>query len=453
MIGSNISEPFPHHAPSLCLLLPHCRKRLAAAGRIDVADDELDEGDTLFAPFRRQLAEQETAQAKAKIKAVDPGVNIAADFGEQWGGGGFGSLHGGAEGSRAQSSKPSTALDSIARELNRHAAQVLDGTPAGLEGGEGSDEGTAAIAARVAAAVQAQSKAKGGAAAKNQAEADAALAKEWQARAVSGLEDLSLHAAPDVVPLHIQDPRAYFGGSGADAQPAHGLPDTDKSAEADGFVKNKAAVSDMLQRIHARALANPPCDTAAAAAALLEVGRDEDETLVAEFGEVASMAMGTAPEKALGSVMVVSLSGDNTLQCQNVNYINIFSRTVLLRVFWKPAVCARGCVGRGSMGMQLQFSTATLFAGFFRAGVLSPGGAEDQRDAAPFLGVPAAGVGGATRQSSAPGASLRGPEEQVNNQKLLFNISSEHRDIPWRPHEPSCLVLDHEASLLRHKVA
>lgn len=121
-----------------------------AAGRTDVADEDLNEGDTIFAPFSRQLAEQESIRGKSRMESVDPGVNLAAEFADRWGRSGFGSVHGG-EGDGvtdhpmsnttqytsnhapdASSTPRTTAFDSIARELNRHAARVLDGPPEGM---------------------------------------------------------------------------------------------------------------------------------------------------------------------------------------------------------------------------------------------------------------------------------------------------------------------------------
>lgn len=137
------------------------RKRLAAAGRVGVTDDKLlDADDDLFAPFRQQLAEQEAVAASAKIRAVDPTVNLVAEVGDHFSSG----LLGVGQGAAADASPPTAGaallIESLARDLNRHSAQVLGGAIEGLaDDGGGGD--AAAIAAQVAAAVQGAARAAG----------------------------------------------------------------------------------------------------------------------------------------------------------------------------------------------------------------------------------------------------------------------------------------------------
>lgn len=286
------------------------RKRLAVAGRLDVSDDVLDEGDELFAPFRRQIAEQEAAANKSRMKSVDPTVNLVAEFGERWSTGDFGVGQSAANGEAAPSmaanaaarasGKPSgaSAVESLARDLNRHSAQVLEGALDGLPE-EGATGDTVAIAQKVAAAVQSHAKAHK---TDTQKEVSKELLEEWQARAASALEDLTLENKTETVPLEVRDQRAYFGAVAGTAGAIN------KTVSSTAGKKNASAeeFSQALGGVDATALPNPPCDPNLAMIALMEVGRDADDVLVKQFGPLAAAAMGKHPKDALGSVMVVS---------------------------------------------------------------------------------------------------------------------------------------------------
>jgi transcription initiation factor TFIIH subunit 1 len=310
------------------------RKRLASAGRIDVNDDELDEGDELFAPFKRQLVELEAAAAKLKVKTVDPTVNLVAELGDRFSSGDFGigqttlingELPAGSNNNQANSgangrmtAKKSgggggSLLESLAHDLNRHSAQVLGGAIDGLADDYGSIGGdTATIAAKVAAAVQRQAAARvnegggGGGGARGglgAEEVSKEVLKEWQARAASALEDLTLENKTEMVRLDIKDPRAYFGtaagGSGGGRNK--------NSTAATSAATKKAKTEEngfSLRNLDAASLQNPPCSPSLALSALFEVGREENEELVRQFGPIAAVAMGKHPKDALGSVMV-----------------------------------------------------------------------------------------------------------------------------------------------------
>ena len=292
------------------------RKRLAVAGRVDVSDDVLDEGDELFAPFKRQLAEQQAAAAKTRLKSVDPTVNLVAEFGERWSTGEFGVGQSVVNGegkptmpaSGAVLGKSSTggggsALESLARDLNRHSAQVLEGALEGLTE-EGTAGDTVSIAEKVAAAVQNYAKVHK---TTSESEVSKELLEEWQTRAASALEDLTLDNKAEMVPLDVRDQRAYFGRGAAIAERALETitmaPGDDKKG-TEGV--RSVGFEQSLSRIDATALPNPPCDPSMASAALMEVGGDEDDALVKRFGPVAAAAMSKHPKDALGSVMVVS---------------------------------------------------------------------------------------------------------------------------------------------------
>ncbi len=309
------------------------RKRLASAGRIDVNDDELDEGDELFAPFKRQIMEQEAALSKLKIKNVDPTVNLVAEFGDGFSSGEFGIGQSAVNnGERPPGNNNNTSggsiekstgkkvggggslLESLAHDLNRHSAQVLGGAIDGLPNDDGSIGGdTASIAAKVAAAVQGQAAARakeeggggaGGGGGGGQ-EVSKEVLEEWQARAASALEDLTLENKAEMVPLDIRDPRAYFGTTAGTAGTAAA---GDNKAKLEKILIKKAETDKEEQfsftEIDFSALNNPPCPPDLALSALFEVGREENEDLIRQFGPIAAVAMGKHPKDALGSVMV-----------------------------------------------------------------------------------------------------------------------------------------------------
>jgi len=312
------------------------RKRLASAGRIDVNDDELDEGDELFAPFKRQLVEQEAAESKLKIKNVDPTVNLVAEFGDRFESEGFGIGQSVGSNGEVQPSKNNInaprrdggandkntmtkdgvgrgfLLESLAHDLNRHSAQVLGGA---LDGLPDDDDyvnivgDTATIAAKVAAAVQAGTRRKtagGVAGARGEEEVSKKVLEEWQARAASALEDLTLESKAEMVPLDIKDPRAYFGaaaGGEDDLSKTTTTTTTTTAAAAKKKIK-RAENAFSFTLVNSSALHNPPCPPELALSALFEVGREENEDLIKQFGPIAAVAMGKHPKDALGSVMV-----------------------------------------------------------------------------------------------------------------------------------------------------
>jgi hypothetical protein len=315
-----------------------------------------DEEDELFGPFRRAAVAAEAAAAAAAVRLVDPGLNLAAEAGERWsaafgagaaragddaGAAGAGPAGGGAPGG-------AYARDSIAHSLNRHAAHVLAGAPEGLALGAGGAGGgaptSAEIAARVAAAVAAAAPAPRARGA-GPAEAPAAARAAWQAAAVEELEDLTLgDAGPGTVPLEVRrGQRALFGAGGGAAggggskaggkraAPAAAAAAADPLAALRAAPAADAAADDPLAALRAapaadaaaddplaalraaaaaaadidpRALRRPPFAPAAAAAALLELGRGDGAALEAEFGPGAAAALSSSPADALGPVMV-----------------------------------------------------------------------------------------------------------------------------------------------------
>jgi transcription initiation factor TFIIH subunit 1 len=267
---------------------------------------------------------QEAAQAKLAMGRVDPTVNVAADDGERLGGG-FGALRDGA--SDLGGPRRRTALDSIAKDVNRHAAVVLEGAPEGLAdldmAGDGSEQQQqqqqqGRDTSSIAVALAAQQKA---AAAKTAAAASAAVAgdgdsvsperlREWQERAASALDDLTLDERhKQYTPLNITDPRSYFDSTAAamadgpdGKQPTHHHHQqqqqqfTGAAAQSAASADAASALLAALDAIQPLALPNPPCDPDLASAVVLELSQDRDEELIREFGHVAAAALQLPPQ-------------------------------------------------------------------------------------------------------------------------------------------------------------
>ncbi|KAL4434287.1 hypothetical protein ABPG75_000728 [Micractinium tetrahymenae] len=367
---------------------------------MDGGDDE--DEDELFAPFRKSLQEQERQRAKAEVGRVDPTVNLAADAGEHFASGGFGSARDGTRDPAA--ALRSTHLGAIARDINRHAAVVLGGAPDALdrlrEGSTGGAGGGAAAAdtARIAAALAEQQTAAakaaaaraakgkapvGGAAAAGQGEAEEVSPErlaEWQTRAASALDDLRLDdRESSYMPLNIQDPRAYFdAGTGAAAAAAATGADGKLAAkQADGSTAAAAAAIPSaagtaaaagagaladggtsallaaLAAVQPAALPNPPCDPGLAEQVLLELCQDQDASLVQEFGPVAAAALQYPPhDKAHGLLdMLIEHFRGEALKANE-----------LLRHFWGnlPLVSAARAERANKLACALQEQRAIL---------------------------------------------------------------------------------------------
>ena len=231
-------------------------------------------------------------------------------------GGGFGLL-------RDAGSDPAAAvrgahLDTIARDINRHAAVVLQGAPEGLADLEGSASGSQQPpakkgqdreTARIAQALAEQQKraaaaavVSGGAGGSGGGGQDDSVSPErlaeWQQRAASALEDLKLDdSEKHYTQLSIQDPRAYFdaaaAGGAADGKPGALKPEP--AAAAAAGAAPGAALAAALAAVQPLALPDPPCDPGLASEVLLEISQDQDSALVAEFGPVAAAALQYPP--------------------------------------------------------------------------------------------------------------------------------------------------------------
>lgn len=277
-----------------------------------------------------RAAQQEAQRAKQAVGRVDPTVNLAADAGERFtAGSGYGSLHDAASDPAAATRRVN--LDLIARDINRHAAVVLEGVADGLGDAVASSAGgdyqyTGPIAAALAAQQkQAAAAAVGGSAgleSSRDADVSPTRLREWQQRAASALEDLSLDdRASQYAPLNIQDPRAYFDSGAAAAGDAAGggkpgntqqQQQQQQAASPPFAAAGAGALQAALDAIDALSLPDPPCDPGAAAQVLLELSQGQDEGLVDEFGPVAATALQyppTDPTHGLPGLLIVSEPG------------------------------------------------------------------------------------------------------------------------------------------------
>lgn len=277
------------------------RRKAAAAGMLSSSasiEGDIEE-DTLFAPHRKAMAENEAARRKGKAKMVDPTVNLVADVSDRT----LGDMVRSAEIVGRDSDEQGG--ESLANEMNRHAALVLQGAPVGFGDDfvdrKGRSESTTAIASRVAASIAAAQAAEAKLAKSigTAMHADEETVQKWRERAVSSLEDLVLMDREDIEIRNgasakdIRDPRLQF----------------QKSLEAGVGVLPKLPVTDTLEEVLSALQSIDPnhlplCDPDAAEGALLELGHNEDEALIEEFGPVAINALIQGPREALGSVMI-----------------------------------------------------------------------------------------------------------------------------------------------------
>ena len=311
----------------------------------------------------------------------------------------------------------------IARDINRHAAVVLQGTPEGLadlDGSSGAGDRTAAKkgqdteTARIAQALAEQQKQTAAAAGSSSAASGSGGGKEdsvspeqlaeWQERAASALEDLTLdEREKQYAPLNIQDPRAYFDAGAAAGGAADGKPGAAKqkaSAAAAGLAAGRpaAALVAALAAVQPLALPDPPCDPAVASEVLLELGQGQDEALVAEFGPVAATALQYPPhDRTHGLPALLLVSGTDGVG-QGWEAWAVHLRGVLQPAAW---ALVRFTIKPSCDNL---FHSMQLFTG-----APARRGAKDQRAAAPPVGRAAAGVSCTRRQGSqartAPGGA------------------------------------------------
>lgn len=88
-------------------------------------EDEDEAEDHTFAPFRRIVLARERVEARRRLGAVDPTVDLASDLADT-----YGSLSASAAvADEPRDQRARVAPESIARDVNRHGARVLAGPP------------------------------------------------------------------------------------------------------------------------------------------------------------------------------------------------------------------------------------------------------------------------------------------------------------------------------------
>lgn len=275
-----------------CLsILVRCRKNIATSGKIfSSSQDQAEDKDDIFAPFRQHILEEEARLAQSKLNNVDPTLNLFAEYGDRWGGGAR-SL--GAGSSRTEETPVTTAVGGVGREdgsraahtlandLNRHSLHVLDG-PMGDAVNE--NESSVSMAVHVEAARKKHLNAT----------VSSSGDEIWKVRASSDLEDLRGVKARDNLPLNISD-KSVFRRMNESAAVAHDLERTDLQEQ--GPQKQDLA-------IQSNELFEAPYYVNSAVRVLEEFSMADNESVVREFGGSGISAAIIGPEESMGSVMV-----------------------------------------------------------------------------------------------------------------------------------------------------
>eukprot|EP00271_Cylindrocystis_brebissonii_P008375 TRINITY_DN2258_c0_g1_i1.p1 TRINITY_DN2258_c0_g1~~TRINITY_DN2258_c0_g1_i1.p1 ORF type:complete len:674 (-),score=150.31 TRINITY_DN2258_c0_g1_i1:448-2469(-) len=181
--------------------------KVSAAAIAEAAEDED------LAMFVKDDDGTTPAQEASKIRRVDPTLNMAADDADDYtSSGSHGILRDGAKeaGSGFEATKKGSRR--IFREINRHAAVVLEGR---FLDDDVSDAQTVAMALAARAREDANQASGHGEAANPEEE----LRREDRLREATEMDDLLGALPPPVVPLRIQDPRRYFDNQTSQATP------------------------------------------------------------------------------------------------------------------------------------------------------------------------------------------------------------------------------------------
>eukprot|EP00873_Tetraselmis_striata_P022489 jgi/Tetstr1/442753/TSEL_030841.t2 len=201
----------------------------------------------MFQQFRK--SEQTEKEARLKARQALPAVNLAADGYDALSSGYGMAFNGGKEGMMGLS-KASAALD-IIRDVNRHAAVVLDG----IDAAPSSDTGA------VAAALAKSEQQKMG---QDDPDWDKTNHEKWAAATLQegrALEDLAGRQGLPAEPLSIQDPRRYFDAT----------PDEEPAAPARPGAAGAATLPDLLASLKSRMLPCPAVKPALAFQVLTEI--------------------------------------------------------------------------------------------------------------------------------------------------------------------------------------
>ncbi|KAL3150267.1 hypothetical protein ABBQ32_000119 [Trebouxia sp. C0010 RCD-2024] len=261
---------------------------------------ELAEDDELFK--QHMQPEEVQRENRAKIRRVDPTVNLAADGFDRW-----------SESMTARDSSkdPGPGAHSgrvqggIIQDINRHAAVVMDGLPA--------DQAQQHTAEEVAQAVCLAQQAKKAADAKQGGHEgqNSDIQASWRMRAGSALDDLRPQKQEQYDSLNIQDPRRYFEQTAAGAR-ADLESQTEEAAALD-----QMSTADVLKAIDPHCLQSG-MDPAAAKQVLQDLHAEHTTVTIDEQGSM----VGIAP--------VTDLAKPLQEQCRRV----VLTCNELLRHFW-----------------------------------------------------------------------------------------------------------------------
>ncbi|KAL0053658.1 hypothetical protein WJX82_009019 [Trebouxia sp. C0006] len=267
----------------------------AAALELREGDDEL---------FRQHMQpEERERENRAKIRRVDPTVNLAADGFDRWSEGTTARDHSkepgqGVHGARQQ--------DGIIQDINRHAAVVMEGLPDAQAQQQTAEE----VAQAVRVARQAKERADAGQHEGQTAGISDDMQAEWRTRAGSALDDLRAEKQEHYDSLNIQDPRRYFEQTST-AGPGP-VPVSSTAQPSDGL-----STLDVLRAINPHALQSG-MDSAAATQVLQDLHAEHTTVTMDEQGSLVGIAPATDLAKPLQE------------QCRRV----ALTCNELLRHFW-----------------------------------------------------------------------------------------------------------------------
>ena len=264
-----------------------------------IREDNKDDKDDIFAPFREHVDEEETAMARSRLLIVDPTLDLFSEYvGARWAGG---SRSMGADTSRSDEAiAPATAkLKSLANELNRHSFHVLDGPI-----GDAADDGSMSTVALAASLEAARKK---HASVERDTPNDEEVAEQralYKLRASSDLADLRGRREERTIPLSISDEMAFLrinrmdgGNLQAEGPEANG--------GARGAKRGDVAMEDASSfAVDPSALVPVPYNLPRPEKALEEFCAMDSERFVKEFGTAGLTAASVSPEEAMGGVMV-----------------------------------------------------------------------------------------------------------------------------------------------------
>jgi len=273
----------------------------------------LDDKDDIFAPFRQHLAEDEAHMAHERLKSVDPTLNVYAEYADRWSGG---SRALGGDSTRMKEMVAQDATNkmvrkqddarvshvlSLAREVNRHASHVLDGSLEDLK-----DDNDPKTSIALAISIEAARKKKLEDKKKDPIDLQMEM---WKSRAGSGLDDLKQRKEMATIPLSISDRTVFFRMN-------ERVVSQQLSKMKINQVENPI---DSIRKVDSGFLMDVPYSSSNARKVLEEFAMIDSEGTLSEFGPSGLTASLSGPQESMGSVMTVGFI--------------LLSKSLLLRFF------------------------------------------------------------------------------------------------------------------------